>query len=188
MPPVSTQTPAARAGLEPGRALAFLVGLIDDAAAFPPGALTVGQSVAAHREHRAAPYGVVVGPLPAPVSRLDEVLDALDAERTSEPFDLVLVADAGLVQAAAARAELLDDDPVELLGLEVATAAAIDGSDEQALAAHLADRDDAPLPARLSDADPTVVRRRFTSFGSCSISDPVSDLRGLGMLDEEEGR
>ena len=296
---MSTQTPAARAGLEPGRALAFLVGLVDDAAAFPPGALTVGQSVPAHREHRGAPYGVVVGPLLAPVSRLGEVLDALDAERTSEPLDLVLVADTGLVEAAEARAVLLDDDRVEVLGLEVAlpvegplgdsarltletldfalpaavevprapgwrdaldvladdgaerarfrtggataahhpteaelaevlvaavrrrlafkltaglhhalrgtdadtgfeqhgflnvlaaTAAALDGSGERAVAAHLAERDAVPLLARLSDADPTAVRRLFTSFGSCSISDPVSDLRGLGMLDEEKRR
>jgi hypothetical protein len=43
-----------------------------------------------------------------------------------------------------------------------------------------------PLLAILADCDPRAVRRRFTSFGSCSISDPVTDLRRLGMLDEEE--
>ena len=46
-------------------------------------------------------------------------------------------------------------------------------------------RRDPPL-AVLAGADPAAVRRLFTSFGSCSISDPVADLRGLGMLDEEE--
>jgi len=295
--PVSTRTPAQRAGLEPGRALAYVVGLVDDAAVFPPTDLAVVPAVAAHREHRAAAYGAVLGPFLAPVSRLGEVLDALEAERTSEPLDLVLVADTGLVEAAEARAVLLDDDRVELLGLEVAlpadgplgqtarltldtldfalpaaievpravgwrdaldvladdgaeraklrtggpsaaahpseaeladllvevvrrrlafkltaglhhalrntapdtgfeqhgflnvlaaTAAAIDGGDATHLAALLAERDAAPLLELLADADPAAVRRLFTSFGSCSISDPVSDLRGLGMLDEEE--
>jgi len=294
---VSTQTPAQRAGLEPGRALAYVVGLVDDAAVFPPTDLAVVPAVAAHREHQAAAYGVVLGPFLAPVSRLGEVLDALDAERTSEPLDLVLVADTGLVEAAEARAVLLDDDRVELLGLEVAlpadgplgqtarltldtldfalpaaievpravgwrdaldvladdgaeraklrtggpcaaahpseaeladllvevvrrrlafkltaglhhalrntapdtgfeqhgfvnvlaaTAAAIDGADTTAVAALLAEREAIPLLEVLAAADPAAVRRLFTSFGSCSIGDPVSDLRGLGMLDEEE--
>ena len=297
MPPVSTPTPAQRAGLEPGSALAYVVGLVDDAAAFPPSDLAVVPAVAAHREHRAATYGLVLGPFLAPVSRLGDLLDALDAERTSEPLDLVLVADTGLVEAAEARAVLLDDDRVELLGLQVAlpadgplgqaarltldtldfalsaaievprsvgwrdafdvlahdgaerarlrtggptasahpteaeladllvevvrrrlaftlaagqhhalrntdpdtgfeqhgfvnvlaaTAAALDGADATTLATLLAERDGVPLLERLATADPAAVRRLFTSFGSCSISDPVADLRGLGMLDEEE--
>jgi hypothetical protein len=294
---VSTQTPAERAGLEPGRATAFLVGLLDDAAVFPPGSSPAPDAIAAHRAHRATGHGALLGPFLAPVSRLGEVLDALDAAPSSEPLDLVLVADTGLVEAGEARSILLDDLRVEMVGLEVAlppdgplgdvarltletldfalpaaievpravgwrdaldvlaedgaerakfrtggataahhpteeelatlvvacaqralafkltgglhhavrntdpdtgfeqhgfvnvlaaTAAALGGADEAAVAALLAERDAVVLLTSLAGADPRAVRRRFTSFGTCSISDPVSDLRGLGMLDEEE--
>ena len=296
MPLVSTQTPAERAGLDAGRALAYVVGLVDDAAVFPPGNAPVPDAVADHRRHRAADHGIVVGPFLAPVSRLGEVLDALDAATSGEPLDLVLVADSGLVEAAEARAVLLDDDRVELLGLEIAlpadgplcesarltlgtldfalpaaievpraagwrdaldvlaadgaerakfrtggptaghhpsagelaelivaatgrnlafkltaglhhairrtdpdtgfeehgfvnvlaaTAAAVDGADVARVADLLAERDVAPLLSVLAGSEPGAVRRRFTSFGSCSISDPVADLRALGMLEEE---
>ena len=293
---MSIPTPAQRAGLDRDRAAAYLVGLIDDAAVFPPGNAPVAAAVAAHRAHRRADHGFVVGPFLAPVSRLGEVLDVLDAAGTSEPLDLVLVADTGLVEAAEARAVLLDDDRVELVGLEVAlpadgplgesarltldtldfalpaaievpraagwrdaldvlaedgaerakfrtggpsaahhpteeelaelivaatgralafkltaglhhavrrtdpdtgfeehgvvnvlaaTAAALDGHDVASVAGLLARRDADPLLAVLAAADPRAVRRRLTSIGSCSISDPVSDLRALGMLEEE---
>ena len=121
VPPVSTPTPAQRAGLEPGRALAYVVGLVDDAAVFPPSDLAVVPAVAAHREHRAATYGLVLGPFLAPVSRLGEVLDALDAERTSEPLDLVLVADTGLVEAAEAEGRI---EPGRTTIVEATSAAA----------------------------------------------------------------
>ncbi len=292
---MSTLTPAQRAGLEPGRATAFVVALIDDAAVFPPGDLPVAAAVAAHREHRASEHGHLVGPFLIPVSRLGEVLDSLDAAPSSDPLDLVLVADSGLVEAAEARVLLLDDDRVLLAGLEVAlppdsapgdaahaildtldfalpaaieipraagwrdaltviaadgaerakfrtggptpahhpgeaeladfvaaavglgvgfkltaglhravrhtdavtgaeehgflnvlaaTAAALDGRDVAHVAAVLGERDAAPLLAILAHADPRAVRQRFTSFGSCSIDDPVADLHGLGILED----
>jgi hypothetical protein len=112
-------TPTQQAGLEPGRATAYVVGLLDDAAALGLAGSAVTDAVAAHRGHRAADHGVLVGPLLAAVSRLGAVLDALDAAPTIEPLDLVLVADTGLVAAAEARAILLDDDRVELTGLAV---------------------------------------------------------------------
>jgi hypothetical protein len=110
-------TAAQQAGLEPGRATAYVVGLLDDAAALPLEGPAVAGAVAAHREHRTADRGVLVGPLLVAVSRLGDVLDALDAWSATEPLDLVLVADSGLVAAAEARAILLDDDRVELAGL-----------------------------------------------------------------------
>ncbi len=279
-----------------GRA-ALVVGLVDDAAVFPPGNAPTTDAVLAHRAHLAAPYGYVVGPFLAPVSRLGEVLDALDEHRSIDPLTLVLIADTGLVEAAEARAILLDDDRVELVGLEVAlppdgpldesarlildtldfalpaaveiprasgwkqaldvlgedgaeraklrtggatasahpsdaelaefvvaavhrgvafkltaglhhalrrtadgtgfeehgfvnvlaaTAAALDGREVPHVTAVLAERDAAPLLAILADADPRAVRRRFTSFGSCSVTDPVDDLRTLGMIVEDD--
>ena len=67
-----------------------------------------------------------------------------------------------------------------------ATAAALQGRATPHLAALLDERDPAPLLAVLADADPLAVRRRFTSFGSCSISEPLDDMRALGMLVEVE--
>jgi hypothetical protein len=112
-------TPAQQAGLEPGRATAYLVGLLDDATALPLVGGAVTDAVGAHRDHRAAEHGVLVGPLLIAVSKLGAVLDALDASPSIEPLDVVLVADTGLVAAAEARAVLLDDDRVELAGLAV---------------------------------------------------------------------
>jgi hypothetical protein len=116
---VLPETPAQRAGLPAGRATAYAVGLVDDAAGLLPDDGAVATAVTAHRADRRADHGLVVGPLLAPVSRLGDVLDALDAAPTSEPLDLVLVADTGLVEAGEARSILLDDDRVELIGLHV---------------------------------------------------------------------
>ncbi|MFN8168144.1 MAG: hypothetical protein U0S36_05105 [Candidatus Nanopelagicales bacterium] len=289
---MSTLSPAVRAGLDGGRAALLVAGLVDDAAVFPPGLAPVDEAVRAHRAWRRDDLGVVVGPLLIPVSRLGEVLDALDAEPSSEPLDLALVADTGLVEAAEARAILLDDDRVQLVGLETAlpqdgpladsarltldtldfalpaaleiplvpgwqdalavvaadgaerakfrtggarvpspdelaevvaacarlgaafkltaglhralrhdveggaehgfvnvlaaTAAAIQGRPVPHLASLLDERDPLPLLAVLADSDPLAVRRRFTSFGSCSVEEPLADLRELGMLVEVE--
>jgi hypothetical protein len=284
------------APLTPDTAAALVVGLLDDASVFPPGNAAVASALAAHREHRRAPHGIVVGPFLVPVSRMSELLDALDADHAADPIDLVLVADTGLVEAAEARAILLDDDRVELVGLEVAlppegplgasaeltldsldfalpaaieiprvpgwrdalvviaedgaerakfrtggltagahpseselaerivaavragaafkltaglhhpvrrtdpetafeehgfinalaaTARAVAGDDEIAVAAVLAERDAAPLLSILAGCDGRAVRARFTSFGTCSIDEPVAALRSLGMLEDE---
>jgi hypothetical protein len=293
---VSSLSPALAAGLDGGRAALLVAALVDDAAVFPPGNAPVADAVRAHRGWRRTDLGVVVGPFLAPVSRLGEVLDALDADPASEPLDLSLVADTGLVELAEARAILLDDDRVQLVGLEVAlpadgpladsarltldtldfalpaaleiprlpgwadalaviahdgaerakfrtggatpgavpsaaelaevlttavhvgaafkltaglhravrrttesgvdehgfvnvlaaTAAALQGRSGAHVAALLDERDPVPLLAVLADADPLAVRRRFTSFGSCSIDEPVEDMRALGMLVEVE--
>lgn len=293
---VSTPTPAQQVGLDAGRSAALVVALVDDAAVFPPASTPVVDAVLAHRLHRHSEHGLVLGPFLAPVSRLGEVLDALDAHPSSDPLDLVLVADTGLVEAAEARAVLLDDDRVDLVGLEVAlptdaapgdsarltldtldfalpaaieipraagwrdalaviaadgaervkfrtggpsaahhpseaeladvivaavrsgvafkltaglhravrrtaddtgfeehgfvnvlaaTARAIAGDDPAAVAVVLAGRDALPLLEILADCDVREVRRRFTSFGSCSITEPLDDLLALGLVEEE---
>ena len=281
----------------PDRAAALVVGLVDDAAVFPPGNARVRDAVSAHRRHQGAAYGFVVGPFLAPVSRMGELLDALDSDPTTDPLDLVLVADTGLVEAAEARAILLDDHRVSLVGLEVAlpsdgplgesatltlesldfalpaaievprapgwrdaidvvaldgaerlkfrtggaspgayptedelaerivaavragaafkltaglhhpmrhtdpdtgfeehgflnalaaTARAIAGDDDASVATVLGERRAEPLLAILAESDPRAVRARFTSFGSCSIDDPVAALRRLGMIEDED--
>ena len=110
--------PATRPALD--HAAALVVGLVDDAGGLRSGDAAVPEAVRAHRDHRRAAYSFVVGPFLAPVSRMADLLDALDADPAIDPLDLVLVADTGLVEAAEARAILLDDDRVDLVGLEVA--------------------------------------------------------------------
>lgn len=105
-----TSSPA----LDPGRAAALVDALVADLAG-----ADVPASVAAHRALRRGPLAAGLGPLVVPVSAMAGLLDALDADRFSEPVDLVLVADRGLVEAAEARAVLLDDDRVALMGLHL---------------------------------------------------------------------
>ena len=53
-------------------------------------------------------------------------------------------------------------------------------------AAILAERDPSVVAAGVSDLDEAArghVRSRFLSFGTCSISEPIDDLRGLGLLE-----
>jgi hypothetical protein len=53
-------------------ALNLLAGLLDDAALLAPGS-SPSEAVAAHREHRAAAYAPLVGPLVVPDTQLAEV-------------------------------------------------------------------------------------------------------------------
>ena len=116
-------TPASRAGLDPDRAAALLAGLVGDASAVVSGpsgpASSVASALAVHREIRESDLGVSVGAMSVHVSRLGDLLDALDASPSSTPLDLELVADTGLVEAAEARAVLLDDDRVDVVGLRL---------------------------------------------------------------------
>ncbi|MVZ99195.1 hypothetical protein F8568_002095 [Actinomadura sp. LD22] len=71
------------------------------------------------------------------------------------------------------------------LNLLLATDAAMHGADAADAAAVLADRDAASVAARvaaLGDARAAFARARFLSFGTCSITDPVTDLAALGLL------
>jgi hypothetical protein len=50
-------------------------------------------------------------------------------------------------------------------------------------AAHLLDeRDGDALAARATDEVLASARRWFTSFGSCSVTEPLEDLHSLGLL------
>jgi hypothetical protein len=63
------------------------------------------------------------------------------------------------------------------LNVLVATQRAFDGAPVDEVVATLEDRDGAALAA----ADRSAARRWFTSFGSCSIEEPLADLRELGL-------
>ncbi|RYU13149.1 hypothetical protein ETU37_08440 [Nocardioides iriomotensis] len=66
------------------------------------------------------------------------------------------------------------------LNVLAATRTALDGGDADAV---LAEQDAAALVAALPDADTLArTRRWFTSFGSCSVTDPRDDLLALGLI------
>lgn len=66
------------------------------------------------------------------------------------------------------------------LNVLAATRTALDGGD---VTAALAEQAPDALVASLPDADTlTRTRRWFTSFGSCSVHDPLEDLVGLGLV------
>jgi hypothetical protein len=72
-------------GPAPAPAIApLLVGLVDDAAVFPPGSATLTDAVAAHRLHRAAWYADLVGPLLVPATALWEVPALLGPDEVIE--------------------------------------------------------------------------------------------------------
>ncbi len=70
------------------------------------------------------------------------------------------------------------------LNVLAATQVLWDGSSVDDATEALDQRDGAVLAAGLGD--PTPARRWFTSFGSCSVTEPLDDLVALGLLEPEE--
>ncbi|MGH3473501.1 MAG: hypothetical protein ACRDOT_01160 [Aeromicrobium sp.] len=72
------------------------------------------------------------------------------------------------------------------LNVVLAVHAILSGSSDDVAAAILAERDASVVVAAVADLDEAArgqVRSRFLSFGTCSISEPTDDLRGLGLLE-----
>ena len=72
------------------------------------------------------------------------------------------------------------------LNVVLAVHAVLSGSSDDVAAAILAERDASVVAAEVSDLDEAArgqVRSRFLSFGTCSITEPIDDLRGLGLLE-----
>lgn len=70
------------------------------------------------------------------------------------------------------------------LNLLTATDAALRGAEEPELVELLAERDHETVAHRAGDLDPAV-REAFRSFGTCSITDPATELADLGILDPD---
>jgi hypothetical protein len=73
------------------------------------------------------------------------------------------------------------------LNVLLATRASLDGATQDELAALLGERDGETLAERaraLSDEQAASTRRWFTSFGSCSIDEPRTDLMTLRLLED----
>ncbi|GAA2398307.1 hypothetical protein GCM10010191_01280 [Actinomadura vinacea] len=70
------------------------------------------------------------------------------------------------------------------LNLLLAVDAALGGAGEEDLAAILARRDGTGVAVGITNLDASQVRARFLSFGTCSITDPLTDLAALGLVAE----
>jgi hypothetical protein len=82
----------------------------------------VADAVAAHRDHRAAWYGDLLGPMRVPTSAVADVVAALIPRDHALPVTLVPSAAGSpdpLAELHAARALLIDDDRVQLVGVEL---------------------------------------------------------------------
>jgi hypothetical protein len=74
------------------------------------------------------------------------------------------------------------------LNLLVATDALLAGASEADAAALLAERDGATVAARVPAIDAPAARAAFTSFGTCSVTEPLAELIELGIIaDHSEG-
>ena len=282
---------------------AFLHGLVADAAVFPPGDVPLDEAVRRHREHRAAPYADLVGPLVVGDAHLPDLTDlteplgatvvvsggagalepaarwarrtehlrlhglqialrdsatgesAQNARRLTAALD-VLVADGLLDEGAEVHIEtprVYDAEPSRdwlaaldeiaagdhglklrtggpdadavptsselaacigaaldrelrftctaglhhavrhrdpdsgvaqhgFLNVLLATRASLDGAGSSDVAAVLEETDPAALLGSTDEAGLVGARRWFTRFGSCSVLEPLEDLRALGLL------
>lgn len=70
------------------------------------------------------------------------------------------------------------------LNVLLATRRAFNGAAAGEVVATLEDRDGASLAAAAATEDLDGARRWFTSFGSCSVSEPLDDLIALGLLED----
>ncbi|MEU6078041.1 hypothetical protein [Micromonospora sp. NPDC047074] len=96
---------------------AFLDGLVDDAAVFPPGSAPLPDAVAAHRRHRTSWYADLVGPLLVPATRLPELAGLLGAD---ERIAVGVIGDVPLDRLDGVRAEA--DPRIRVRQIEAAVA------------------------------------------------------------------
>jgi hypothetical protein len=100
------------------------LGLVDDAAVFPPGDATVPDAVESHRGHKLAPYAEVVGPL---LVRASTTVELLESTRAGDDLSIGLIADEGLTGLVEAISLLFDhDDRATLAQVEIALPAGHD--------------------------------------------------------------
>jgi hypothetical protein len=106
------------------------------------------------------------------------------ALRTALDQGLEVKLTAGLHNAVRHRDPVTGFEHHGFLNVILAVHATLSGSGD--LAAALAEQDASAVAAAVADLDESVralVRSRFLSFGTCSITEPIDDLRGLHLLE-----
>ena len=154
----------------------------DDPARLAPGWLGALDEIAAagHRvKYRTG--GLEAGDCPGEWELAALLGAALDRE-------LALKCTAGLHGAVRRTAPSNGFEEHGFLNVALSVHAALDGADTADIAATLALRDRNAVAERaraLSAAQVTSMRRWFTSFGSCSVTDPLDELVELGLFSKE---
>jgi hypothetical protein len=106
----------------------LLADVVPEPPAGPDGAETVAiarprveEALAAHRDHRASWYGDLLGPLRVPTGAVADLVTRLTAREHAMPVTLVPPASAAdpLTPLHAARSLLIDDDRVQVVGVEL---------------------------------------------------------------------
>lgn len=133
--------------------------------------------VVAEGEHRLKfrTGGLEADKFPAPEVLAGWIDAALDRET---PFKCT----AGLHHAVAHRDHETGLEHHGFLNVLLATRQSFDGASLAEVATVLADRYPNDLVAMARTSDLAGARRWFTGFGSCSVSDPIDDLVGLGLI------
>lgn len=120
--------------------------------------------------------GVEADRFPAAATLASWIDAALDRET---PFKCT----AGLHHALRHRDPATGFEHHGFLNVLLGTRAAFDGASREELAGLLESQDRNALVARADTSDLAGARRWFTSFGSCSVSEPLDDLLTLGLLE-----
>lgn len=85
----------------------------------------------------------------------------------------------------AVRGEYAGEPQHGLLNVLTAVRWALNGEDVDELVPLLSERDPAtlvPQVMRMSAADAAIVRAFFTAYGCCAVTDPIGELRTLGLI------
>jgi hypothetical protein len=146
----------------------------------PDHAWLAAADVVAEGEHRLKlrTGGLEAEKFPTPETLAGWIDAALDRET---PFKCT----AGLHHAIAHRDHETGFPHHGFLNVLLATRQAFDGASRSEVATLLADHYPNDLVALARTADLAGARRWFVSFGSCSITEPLDDLVGLGLVEEQ---
>jgi hypothetical protein len=117
---------------------------------------------------------------PDTVPTADELATCIGAALDRE---LTFKCTAGLHRAVRHRDAHTGVDEHGFLNVLLATRASLDGAGPADVAGVLEERDTAAVTGSLSPDALTSARRWFTSFGSCSVAEPLQDLASLGLLE-----
>ena len=145
----------------------LFAGLVDDAAVFPPGSASLPDAVAVHRDHRAAWYADLVGPLLLPASTLPALADLLG------PGERVAVGVIGDLPIGQLDAALAEADP-RIAVRQIEAAVAKRGEDPQPGLAELL-----KLAERLTGVD--VYAEVPLTFGLTGALDTLAAARADGL-------
>lgn len=96
------------------------VGLVDDAAVFPPGEAPLADAVAAYRERRDEPWAAFVGPLVVPDRSLPALAGLVPADAGPAPLPLSVVCSGGAGSLGPAAHWAGETSGTELQALEIA--------------------------------------------------------------------